>query len=111
MEIAGTIQAASINRHPDARLDLNPSTAASKKAPVRIRSEDSADISDRDEDEIPLSALEPVQRRQNLPPLPDLRFEQSYLRSIEKAESWGAVSWITFRDHVSLSLLMYGPDD
>jgi hypothetical protein len=100
MEIAGTLQAASINRHPDVRLDVNPSTTASKKEPVRIRSEDSADISDLDEDEIPLSALEPVQRRQNLPPLPDLRFEQSYLRSIEKADSWGAIAWITFKDQV-----------
>jgi hypothetical protein len=98
-EIASTIQAASINRHPDPRHDLNPSTAASKKDPVTISS--SVDISDAEEDEIPASVLRPIPRRQTLPPLPDLRFEQSYLKSIEKAETWGAISWITFRDHVS----------
>jgi hypothetical protein len=102
-EIASTIQAASINRHPSPRHDLNPSTAASKKDPVTIAS--SADLSDVDEDEISVSVLRPVPRRQTLPPLPDLRFEQSYLKSIEKAETWGAVSWITFRDHVSIAIL------
>lgn len=101
MEIAGTLQAASINRHPDARYDLNPSTAASKKEPVTMAPAD--DISEVDDDEIPTSVLRPLTRRQTLPPLPDLRFEQSYLRSIEKAESWGAISWITFKDQVSHS--------
>ena len=103
IEIAGIIQAASLNRHPDPRHDINPSTAASKKVPVALDSTD--DISDVDEDEIPASVLRPVPRRQTLPPLPDLRFEQSYLRSIEKAESWGAISWITFRDQVCAAIL------
>lgn len=101
IEIGGTLQSASINRHPDVRHDLNPSTSTSKKVPTRISSSDSGDISDVEDDEIPLSVLRPVPRRQTLPPLPDLRFEQSYLRSIEKAESWGAVAWITFKDQVS----------
>jgi Autophagy receptor ATG43 len=94
-EIASTIQTASINRHPDPRHDLNPSTAASKREPVTISSDD---ISDVGEDEIPLSVLRPLPRRHTLPPLPDLRFEQSYLRSIEKADTWAKVAWITFRD-------------
>jgi hypothetical protein len=98
IEIAGTLQSASINRHPDVRYDLNPSTAASKKGPVEIVSTD--DMSEVDDDEIPTSVLRPIPRRQTLPPLPDLRFEQSYLRSIEKAQGWGAISWITFRDQV-----------
>jgi hypothetical protein len=56
--------------------------------------------SDVDEDEIPISVLNPVPRKQTMPPLPDLRFEQSYLKSIEKAESWKGVAWITLRDQV-----------
>ncbi|KAG9381372.1 DUF1770-domain-containing protein [Pyrenophora tritici-repentis] len=35
-----------------------------------------------------------------MPPLPDLRFEQSYLKSIEQAEGWQGVLWITLRDQV-----------
>jgi hypothetical protein len=96
-EIASTLQTASINRHPDPRHDMNPSTAASRREPVIISSEDMSDVG---EDEIPLSVLRPLPRRQTLPPLPDLRFEQSYLRSIEKADSWVKVVWITFRDQV-----------
>jgi len=106
LEIASTLQTASINRHPDPRHDLNPSTAASKKQPVAISSStDDEDMSDVDEDEIPISMLRPIPRRQTLPPLPDLRFEQSYLRSIEKASGRMAVGWITFRDHVIFPLL------
>ena len=56
--------------------------------------------SDAAEDEIPLSVLRPAPRHNTMPPLPDLRFEQSYLKSIEKAESWKGVAWITFRDQV-----------
>src|ERR1700760_3109469 len=107
IEIGGTLQAASLNRHPDPRHDINPSTAASKKEPVRLVPTD--DISDVDEDEIPVSVLRPIPRRQTLPPLPDLRFEQSYLRSIEKAETWVGVSWITFRDQVCAAFLLMRP--
>ncbi|RPA87375.1 hypothetical protein BJ508DRAFT_357788 [Ascobolus immersus RN42] len=35
------------------------------------------------------------------PPLPDLRFEQSYLRSIQAADGdWKKIVWITIRDQV-----------
>jgi hypothetical protein len=99
-EIASTIQAGSINRHPDPKQDINPSTAASKKQRVTIHEEDIESQDDVGEDEIPLSALRPVPRRAALPPLPDLRFEQSYLKSIEHAEGWGAITYITVRDMV-----------
>ncbi|KAF2492460.1 DUF1770-domain-containing protein [Lophium mytilinum] len=102
MEIASAIQSASINRHPDPAHDINPSTAASQKQPVTISS--SPAESDVAEDEIPVSILNPVPRRAAMPPLPDMRFEQSYLKRIEKAESWQGVLWITFRDEVVFAL-------
>jgi hypothetical protein len=97
-EIGSILQSASIKRHPSPSHDLNPSTAASQKQPVTIQSDD--DVFDADEDEIPVSALRPIPRRATLPPLPDLRFEQSYLKSIENAEGWSAVMYITMRDQV-----------
>jgi DNA repair and recombination protein RAD54B len=100
-ELVGTLQAGSINKHPSVKHDLNPSTAASKKQPVTLSQTD--EISEAGEDEIPLSVLKPLPRRNNLPPLPDLRFEQSYLRSIEKAETPLAIAWITFKDQVCYS--------
>ncbi|OAL05058.1 DUF1770-domain-containing protein, partial [Phaeosphaeriaceae sp. SRC1lsM3a] len=100
-EIASTLQGASIKRHPSPRHDLNPSTAASEKQPVTLNRHADPDAdSDVEEDEIPISVLDPVPRKQNMPPLPDLRFEQSYLKSIEQAESWKGVLWITLKDQV-----------
>lgn len=63
-------------------------------------SPDIDELSNVAEDEIPLSVLDPIPRRNTMPPLPDLRFEQSYLKSIERAESWKGVLWITFVDQV-----------
>lgn len=103
-EIASAIQAGHIKRDPSPRHDLNPSTAASEKQPVHLDSRaDPNAASDVEEDEIPISVLRPVRRRNTMPPLPDLRFEQSYLKSIEKAQSWKSVLWITIRDQVSSS--------
>lgn len=106
LQVAETIQTASINRHPDPAHDINPSTAASSKQPVELdHSPASSEVlSDVDEDEIPLSALRPLPRRSQLPPLPDLRFEQSYLASIQNADTWQRVAWITFRDQVFMPL-------
>lgn len=101
-EIASLIQNAHIKRHPSPRHDLNPSTAASEKQPVHLDSYADPDASDVDEDEIPISVLRPIHRRHDMPPLPDLRLEQTYLKSIEHAESWQAVAWITFKDNVLL---------
>lgn len=101
-ELASTIQAGSIKRHPSPRHDVNPSTAASQKVPVTLQEHADPDaLTDTAEDEIPLSVLDPVPRRNTMPPLPDLRFEQSYLKSIERAEGWQGVLWITLRDQVA----------
>ena len=101
-EVASTLQSISINRHPDPKRDINPSTAASKHEPVNIGSSPIA--SDVEEDDLPNSILRPPPRKRSLPPLPDLRFEQSYLKSIEHAEGWGAVAYITVRDQVCIRL-------
>ena len=114
LEIAETIQTASIQRHPSPAHDLNPSTAASQKQPVSVQTasafsfdkeayEDYGIDEEEDEEDIPYSVLKPVQRRASFPPLPDLRFEQSYLASIAGAETKGRVAWITIRDQVSFS--------
>lgn len=82
---------------------------------------------DQDDDEIPVSVLRPRRRFSHLPPIPsvnntrspvplgpldeylltsgggtnrDLRFEQSYLHSIQDAKSWSMVAWITAKDQV-----------
>merc|ERR1711977_253297 len=118
MEIASTIQSASINRAPSPTHDLNPSTAASQKQPVSLSHSDpsldkyaydsegidGSDLEDGEED-IPYSVLKPVPRRQSFGPLPDLRFEQSYLASIAGADSNWKVAYITFRDQLILPLL------
>lgn len=53
-----------------------------------------------DDDVIEEDVLRPLPRRKSFGPLPDLRFEQSYLRSIEHAESNWGVAAITLRDQV-----------
>ena len=83
-EITSAIQSASIKRHPSPRHDLNPSTAASAKQPVYLDDNHSDVDSDMAHDQIPISVLNPIPRKQTMPPLPDLRFEQSYLKSIEQ---------------------------
>jgi hypothetical protein len=50
----------------------------------------------------PSRMVRPVPRRHTLPPLPDLRFEQSYLASLRGADTWGRVAWITIRDQVRI---------
>lgn len=119
LQIAETIQTASINRAPSPSHDLNPSTAASEKQPIAVPhsqpdtsssisldkyeydNEDGIDGDDEeDEEDIPYDALRPMPRRGSFPPLPDLRFEQSYLSSISRAESNWQVAFITLRDQV-----------
>jgi hypothetical protein len=114
MEIASTIQSASINRAPSPIHDLNPSTSASQKIPIQVShptSESSLDkyvysdnegIDDdgEDEEDIPYSVLKPMPRRKSFGPLPDLRFEQSYLASIAGAETGWKIAFITVRDQV-----------
>lgn len=108
-ELAATIQAASIERHPDPALDINPPTAAERRQPVtleHVKHEHDGGIDDDDDDDdeedIPYSVLRPAPRHSHLPPLPDLRFEQSYLRSISKADTWWKVALITTRDQACI---------
>ena len=106
MQVAETIQTASIKRHPSPRHDINPSTAADTKELVHIDDDDvTTDVEEGDEDVIPESVQQPVPRQSNLPPLPDLRFEQSYLASIQHAESWQRVAFITIKDQVLMPLV------
>lgn len=114
LTIAETIQTASINRAPSPTHDLNPSTAASEKQPVFVSPHASTSASsvdkyaydedegiDEDEDEdIPYNVIRPIPRRTSFPPLPDLRFEQSYLASIAAADTKWKVAYITIRDQV-----------
>jgi hypothetical protein len=99
--IAETIQSASIKRHPSPRHDINPATAASEKAPYEEF--DPSDTASIASDVLDRPALRPAARRRDLPPLPDLRFEQSYLASLRGAETWQRIAWITFRDQVGFS--------
>ncbi|KAL4919414.1 hypothetical protein BDW62DRAFT_178873 [Aspergillus aurantiobrunneus] len=101
---AETIQTASINRAPSATRDVNPPTSASEKKPA-------VELYPSDADSIPSDlvdrhrAFRSITRRHTLPPLPDLRFEQSYLASLKGADTWGRVAWITIRDQVLLPLV------
>ncbi|KAI3337133.1 DUF1770-domain-containing protein [Xylariaceae sp. AK1471] len=120
-QIAELVQTAHIKRDPSPRHDLNPSTAASAKEPVYLSPSSSPlrrprannrhdDLDDIDDEDIPISVLvrpreAPRRRRaQPLPPMPDLRFEQSYLHSIAGAETWWRVAWITVRDQIMMPL-------
>ena len=118
-EIASTLQTASIQRNPDPAYDLDPSTSASQKRPVKVSNvvpfrrssasaSDSSDgprpLSSHPGDEIPVSILRPAPRAHNLPPLPDMRFEQSYLARIKHCQTSWSVAWITFLDHVIMPL-------
>ena len=102
IQVAETIQTAHINRTPSVDHDLAPATAAERKQPVKFeRSPSPEAIDEVREDEIPLSILRPTPRRPQMPPLPDFRFEQSYLASIKEAKDWKVVTYITVRDQVN----------
>ncbi|KAI9829627.1 MAG: hypothetical protein M1826_005517 [Phylliscum demangeonii] len=113
IDIASAIQSASIKTHPSPELDINPSTAADTIIPLTAASseEPSGSVHDDVDDEMRAFGLQPTPRRRTrprvppLPPLPDLRFEQSYLASISGAQTTGRVLWITFRDQVCFPLV------
>jgi hypothetical protein len=120
LQVAETIQTASINPSPDLAHVTNLTTATSTNQPLIIphaphgQLEESSygevgldDIDDGDnEDEeadaedISYDVILPLPRRASLPPLPDLRFEQSYLASIAGATTYWKVAYITIRDQV-----------
>ncbi|MCJ1476903.1 hypothetical protein MMC13_005572 [Lambiella insularis] len=130
LELASTIQSASLNRAPSPTHDLNPSTAASAKLPVRLSPPEAASHSppsrhpsspsqrpsspspsprspspSRRPSSTPYATIRPLPRRAALPPLPDLRFEQSYLASLAGVEGWRGVAYITIRDQILLPLV------
>jgi hypothetical protein len=96
-QLAETIQTTHIKRHPDPAHDINPATAASAKKPVHVEKVSAGD----DDDETVVVRAWPDRRTHKFPPIPDMRFEQSYLHSIEKAEGWEEVLYITVKDQVS----------
>ncbi|KAK6843717.1 hypothetical protein PG995_002673 [Apiospora arundinis] len=117
-QIAETVQTAHIERSPSPAHDLAPSTTASTKQPVDIdrkklpkrpSSIDSISLDSHDsedEDEIPLSVLRPHPRnpKHHFPPMPDMRFEQSYLHSLQNADTWWKVALVTVRDQMVMPL-------
>ncbi|TKA26600.1 hypothetical protein B0A50_04708 [Salinomyces thailandicus] len=105
IQAAETLQTAHIERHPDTAHDLAPETAAESKQPVNLDPDADAVSDEVDEDEIPVSLLRPTPRKPQMPPLPDLRFEQSYLASIKDAQGWKGVAFITMRDQVMMPLI------
>lgn len=99
--------------------DVNPSTAAEGKIPAKIITPSSRD-EDVDDDRLsdissqtsststlPSDIIRPRPRvppgRHHLP-LPDLRFEQTYLASLKNADTTWKVIYITVRDQVLLPL-------
>ena len=102
IELASAIQSASIKRDPDPRHDLNPSTAASKKIPAEVVSPTASEV--EDDASISSEVIQPRPRTKSFPPLPDFRFEQSYLASIKNAKTNTQVIFITVRDQVVLPL-------
>lgn len=107
--IAETIQTAHIDHHPDPLRDNAPETAADRREVLTAKREYD-DVESDDDEEIPYSVLRPTPPSRKLPPLPDLRFEQSYLNSISNADTWWKVAFITARDQVRFesSAFSYG---
>ena len=101
-ELASAIQSASIKRDPSPEHDINPSTAASKKVPVDVVSPAASDVDS--EDTLPSDLIKPLPRRKSFPPIPDFRFEQSYLASLKNAQTNTQIAIITIRDQVLLPL-------
>lgn len=103
IQLAETIQTASLNRHPSPSRDINPSTSISQKVPTHAFHRSPSDAASLSSDIVdPSRAIRPATQRAPLPPMPDLRFEQSYLASLKGAETWRQIAWITTRDQVRL---------
>jgi hypothetical protein len=69
--------------------------------PVEVESPAASEISD-----VTLASdlIRPLPRRKSFPPIPDFRFEQSYLASLKNAQTNTQVAIITIRDQVLLPL-------
>jgi len=88
-QAAETFQTAHLRRNPDPHHDINPS----KRSPASLGVD-----SDSEDDDTTYAIQKP--QTKPFPPIPDLRFEQSYLHSISKAETWWEVLFITVKDQV-----------
>ncbi|KAI5844741.1 hypothetical protein BZA05DRAFT_409241 [Tricharina praecox] len=90
--------------------DIAPSTSADSKIPLRRSHHNNDDIDDDDDRHSISSSIlnyhDERPARRPLPPLPDLRFEQSYMASIAPAQGvWWKVALITMKDQVLMPLL------
>ncbi|OQV05811.1 hypothetical protein CLAIMM_10481 [Cladophialophora immunda] len=108
-EIASTIQSAHIKHDPSPEHDINPSTAASKKLPAEVETisppRSRSHSPSGSESTLPSDIIRPRPRSRSFPPIPDFRFEQSYLASIKSADSNWKIAFITIRDQVFLPLV------
>lgn len=113
LHIAETIQAASLHG-PSGTAGGPPFTQSTPEPPHYRRHHQERrklERSPSDADSLSTGIVDPSRmvrhesRKAPLPPLPDLRFEQSYLASLRGAESWGRIAWITMRDQVFLPLI------
>ncbi|EFX02918.1 duf1770 domain containing protein [Grosmannia clavigera kw1407] len=124
LQLAETIQTAHMRPNPSVLLDAAPSTAADRKEAVVLEDLDDLDLdvdldldlegddekrrAADDDDLLPYSysAIRPWKPHHGgrfghqLPALPDLRFEQSYLHSVARADRWWKVALITARDQM-----------
>lgn len=107
LQFAETVQTASINHNPDPTRDIAPETSVDKKVPVQFSASGDvlSEAEDVGEDEVPVSVLRPLPEEPRAPKhlqLPDLRFEQSYLKSISHTNDWKVIAYITIKDQVRL---------
>jgi hypothetical protein len=101
--------------HISSEPSIAPSTSADKKIKIpRDSSHDdtiSLDDSEDEEDKASISSSildyhQPRRPHHQHPPIPDLRFEQSYLASIKSADGvWWKIALITVKDQMLLPLL------
>jgi len=108
--IAETTQSASIKRDarpssPGRQHDIRFNSNNNNKKPPVVEPAPSEAASIPSDIIDPSRVIRPVARRPRLPPLPDLRFEQSYLASLTGAESWRRIAWITVRDQLLFPLI------
>lgn len=119
-ELASIVQSAHIKHQPSVEHDVNPSMAADEKIPASIVSPQQLRSDDEDIEEdvdhsdasststLPSDIIRPLPRRPPTRhghlPLPDLRFEQTYLASLKNADTYGKIAYITIRDQVLLPL-------
>jgi hypothetical protein len=105
LKIGETIQTASINRSSSPAYNVNispgPRATTSDSSPGKYEYDRIDGVEEEEEEEdIPYSVIRPMPRRASFPPLPDLRFEQSYLASIASADTKWKIAYITIRDQV-----------